>query len=67
MTYTYRNETFNGYTVSMKLDKFDNFYTIYIYTPHGTTYRKSKPQIGWKRATATYNRYRREVKAMAWD
>ena len=68
MTFTHMSETINGYTVSIEQEKFSRCFTVYIYgTCDGDwyTYRKSNPQPDLKKARATYNRYRREVKAMA--
>lgn len=62
MTAIIRKEVINGYEIELRQEDFEAWYTVYIFTPYGTTYRKSNPQIGWKRATATYRRYRREVK-----
>ena len=61
MTFTFKSETVNGYTVSMEQEKFSNYFTVYIFTPYGTTYRKSNPQPDMTRAKATYRRYRKEI------
>lgn len=61
MTFTFKSETINGYTVSMEQEKAEKSYTVYIITPYGTTYRKSNPQPDMARAKATYRRYRKEI------
>lgn len=45
----------------MEQEKFSNYFTVYIFTPYGTTYRKSNPQPDMARAKATYRRYRKEI------
>ncbi len=65
MTYTHRSETINGYTVSIRQEKAEKSYTVYITTPHGTIDRKSNPQPDLTRAKATYRRYRKEIQGLA--
>lgn len=67
MTYTLKSETIDGYTVSIEQEKFCKCFMVYIFTPYGTTYRRSNPQPDLTRAKATYRRYRKEVMELtAW-
>lgn len=65
MTYTHRSETINGYTVSIRQEKAEKSYTVYITTPHGTIDRKSNPQPDMTRAMRTYRRYMQYMLSMA--
>ena len=62
MTFTLKSETINGYTVSIEQEKFAKCFMVYIFTPYGTTYRESNPQLDLTRAKATYRRYLKEAK-----
>ena len=62
MTFTLKSETIGRYTVSIKQEKAEKSYTVYITTPHGTIDRKSNPQPDMTRAMRTYKRYLKEVK-----
>ena len=61
MTFTFKSETINGYTVSIRQEKAEKSYTVYITTPYGTIDRKSNPQPDMARAMRTYRRYRKEI------
>lgn len=65
MTFTIKSETINGYTVSIEQEKFCKCFMVYIFSPYGSTYRKSNPQPDLARAKATYRRYRKEIQGMA--
>ena len=63
MTIVIKTEELNGYDLEIRQEGFASGYTVCMYRD-GRTCRKSvQPDL--KRARATYNRYRREVKAMA--
>lgn len=65
MTAIIKSESINGYEVEIRQEGFESWYTVYIFTPYGTTYRKSNPQPNMARAKATYRRYKKEVQALA--
>lgn len=63
MTVVIKAEELNGYDLRITQEGFANSYTVYMYRDGRTCRRSIQPDL--KRARATYNRYRREVKAMA--
>ena len=65
MTFTIKSETINGYEVEIRQEGFNSWYTVYIFSPYGSTYRKSNPQPDLARAKATYRRYRKEIQGLA--
>lgn len=60
MTYTHRSETINGYDVEIRQEGFANSFIVCMYRDGRIIRRNIQPDL--KRARATYNRYRREVK-----
>jgi len=65
MTFIIKTESINGYNVEIRQEGFNSWYTVYIFSQYGTTYRKSNPQPDLTRAKATYRRYRKEIQGLA--
>lgn len=65
MTAIIKSESINGYNVEIRQEGFNSWYTVYVFSPYGSTYRKSNPQPDLIRAKATYRRYRKEIQDMA--
>ena len=60
MTIVIKAETVNGYDLEVRQEGFVDSYTVCMYRDGRTIRRNIQPDL--KRARATYNRYRREVK-----
>lgn len=60
MTIVIKTEELNGYDLEIRQEGFANSYTVCMYRDGRTIRRNIQPDL--KRARATYNRYRREVK-----
>lgn len=60
MTVVIKAEELNGYGLEIRQEGFTNSYIVYMYRDGRTVRRNIQPDL--KRARATYNRYRREVK-----
>lgn len=65
MTAIIKSESINGYNVEIRQEGFESWYTVYIFSPYGSTYRKSNPQPDLTRAKATYRRHRKEIQGLA--
>ena len=65
MTFILKTESINGYEVEIRQEGFNSWYTVYIFSQYGSTYRKSNPRPDLTRAKATYRRHRKEIQGMA--